>query len=125
MVHDLLMGITRPFLFDFDIACFLETNRMLPKSKLYLLCLRFRFLATFLLRGITWATLRAWTQNHPQNAGTCPGLPLQLISQNRGFQNDRPNPLYVQCTLVQLSSYTVMMGYFLAITRYIGVNPDD
>ena len=62
------------------------------ESKLYLLCLIFRFLAPVLLRGLKWAILRTWTQNHPQKVGTCLGLPLQLISQYRGFQNDRPDP---------------------------------
>ena len=36
------------------------------------------------------ATLRAWTQNHPQKVGMCPGVTLQLISQNLGFQNNSP-----------------------------------
>ena len=36
------------------------------------------------------ATLRAWSQNSPQNFGTCPGLPLQLLAQNRVFKNDMP-----------------------------------
>ena len=39
-------------------------------SKLYLILLSFQIL----LRGLTWAVLRAWTQNHPQViVGTCPG----------------------------------------------------
>ena len=36
--------------------------------------------------------LCAWTQNHSKNFGTCPGLPLQPISQNQSFQNYRPEP---------------------------------
>ena len=43
-------------------------------------------------RGLTWAILCAWTQNHPKNFGTCPGLPFQLTFQNLIFQNDRPEP---------------------------------
>ena len=66
---------------------------MVAKLKHYLLCLRFWFLAPFLLQGLTWATLPAWTQNHPQKVGMCPCLPLQLIYQNRVFQNNRPEPL--------------------------------
>ena len=31
-------------------------------------------------------------QNHPQNVGTCPGLPLQLLTRNLFFQNERPEP---------------------------------
>ena len=65
---------------------------MVTKSKLYLFCFRFCFLAPFSLRCLTWAILRAWAQNHHQKVGTCPGLPLQFIYQNRGFQNDMPDP---------------------------------
>ena len=31
---------------------------------------------------LTWAVLHIWTQNYPQNVGTCPGLPLQLLARN-------------------------------------------
>ena len=33
-----------------------------------------------------------WTQNYPQISGTCPGLPLQLLSRISFFQSDRPEP---------------------------------
>ena len=43
----------------------------------------------FLLRSLTWAVLRAWSQNYPQVVGTCPGHHLQPIAQNRV---ERPEP---------------------------------
>ena len=51
---------------DFDIRQhqndqLVETNLMVPLAKLYLILLSFRFLTHFLLRGLTWAVLRAWT----------------------------------------------------------------
>ena len=55
---------------------------MVTITKLYLLWSRFWFLLQFLLRGLTWAVLHVWTQNYPQNVGTCPGLPLQLLARN-------------------------------------------
>ena len=56
----------------------------------------------FLLRGLTWAVLHVWTQNNPQNVGTCPGLPLQLLARNPFFQIERPenfklNGLQILC----------------------------
>ena len=75
LVRDLLMGITRSFFIQF--LCF------------FLNCLFFRDKSN----GLTWAALRTWTQNHLQNFGTCPGLPLQLLAKNRVFQNDRPELL--------------------------------
>ena len=86
LAWDLLIGITRPFFirfwYSFFNACFFEKNWMMTRSKLYLLRYRFWFLTLFLLRGLTWATLCTRTQIQPKNVGTCPGLPLQLISQN-------------------------------------------
>ena len=63
LAGDLLMDITRPFFIRFwlsfiENACFFETNRMVTNSKRYLLCFRFRFLAPFLLQGLTWATMQ-------------------------------------------------------------------
>ena len=43
------------------------------------------YVAFWMLRGLTLATLCARTQNHPKNVGTCPGLPLQFINQNQIF----------------------------------------
>ena len=39
-----------------------------------------------LLRGLTWAVLRAWTQNYPKVVGTCPGHHPHAIGQNRVFK---------------------------------------
>ena len=64
----------------------------MKKAKLYLILLSFRFLAHFLLRGLTWAVLRVWTQNHPQVVDTCPGHHPQPIAQNRFFKIERPGP---------------------------------
>ena len=49
----------------------------------------------FLLRDLTWSVLRAWTQNHPQVVGTCPGDHPQPIAQNRVFKSERPEKLSV------------------------------
>ena len=73
------MGITRPFLSDFDIRShqnyqLVQTNRMVLKAMLYHIFLSFRLLTHFLLRGLTQAVLRAWSQNHPQVVGTCPAI---------------------------------------------------
>ena len=38
---------------------------MVSKSKLYLFWFRFWCLVPFLLRGLRWVKLCAWTQNHP------------------------------------------------------------
>ena len=61
-------------------------------TKLYFHKSRFWFLPLFLLRGLTWAVLHVWTQNYPQNFGTCPGLPLHFLARNHFFQSDRPEP---------------------------------
>ena len=45
-----------------------------------------------MLRGLTWAVLRAWTQNHPPVVGTCPGRHPRPIAQNRVFKIDMPGP---------------------------------
>ena len=67
-----------------------ETNRMVLKAKLYQIF--FRFLTHSLLRGLKWAVLRAWTQNHPKIVGTCPGHHPQPIGRNRVFEIERPEP---------------------------------
>ena len=36
----------------------------------------------FLLQGLTWATIGAWTKNLPKNVFTCPGHQPQLIARN-------------------------------------------
>ena len=66
------------FLSDFDIQPhqndqLVEMNRIVSVTKLYTILLSFKFLTHFLLWGLQWAVLRAWTQNHPQVVGTCPG----------------------------------------------------
>ena len=38
------------------------------------------------------AVLHVWTQNYPQNVGTCHGLPHQPLARNTFFQSDRPDP---------------------------------
>ena len=65
---------------------------MVTKAKLYLFLFRIQFLAPFLLQGLTWVGLRAWTQNHPQVVGMCPGHPRQLVSQNNVSKKLRPGP---------------------------------
>ena len=65
---------------------------MALKAKLYYIFLSFRFLPLFLLRGLTWVVLRAWSQNHPQVVGTCPGHHPQPIAQNRVFKIEKPKP---------------------------------
>ena len=49
-------------------------------------------MAHFLLRGLTWAALRAWTQNQPQVVGICPGHHPQHIAQNQISKNEWPGP---------------------------------
>ena len=61
---------------------------MVLKAKLYQIFLSFLFLTHSLLRGLKWAVLHAWTQNHPKVVGTCPGH--QPIGQNRVFEIERP-----------------------------------
>ena len=65
---------------------------MVLKAKLYQIFLSFRFLTHFLLQGLRWAVLRAWTQNHPKVVGTCPGHHPQPIGRNRVFEIERPEP---------------------------------
>ena len=65
---------------------------VITRTKLNLYWIRFCFFAKFFVPRPHMATLRAWSQNSPQNFGTCPGLPLQLLAQNRVFKNDMPEP---------------------------------
>ena len=65
---------------------------MVLTAKLYQIVLSFRFLTHSLLRGLRWAVLRAWTQNHPKVVGTCPGHHPQPIGRNRVFEIERPEP---------------------------------
>ena len=59
----------------------IEWNKKL--SSIFLFYISYiRFLAPFLLRGLTWAMLYVWTKNYPQVVGTCSGHHGQLISQN-------------------------------------------
>ena len=51
----------------------------------------------FLLRGLTWVKLCAWTQNQPKKVGTCPGLPLQPVSHLQNYRPESPlNVTYEQ-----------------------------
>ena len=62
--------IFHPIFTFFILNCLVfETYRMVSKSKLYLFSLRFWCLAPFLLRGLAWVKLCAWTQNHPKKVG--------------------------------------------------------
>ena len=45
-----------------------------------------------MLRGLRWAVLREWTQNHPKVVGTYPGHHPQPISQNHVFEIERLEP---------------------------------
>ena len=60
--------------------------------------------------GLTWVKLCAWTQNHLKNFGTCPGLTLQLISQNQNFENYRQC-----CTYYRLKTTLKLTVHVLAI----------
>ena len=51
-----------------------------------------------------YVILHVWTQNYPQNVGTCPGLPLQLLARNPFFQSDRPEPPLIYEKLPRLSA---------------------
>ena len=63
-------------------------------TKPYLIFLSFLFLTHFLLRGLRWAVLRAWTQNHPKVVGTyAQAITPQPIGQNRVFKFERPRLL--------------------------------
>ena len=46
----------------------------------------------FLFRGLTWAVLRAWSQNHTQVVGTCPGHHSLPIGQKSVFKIETPKP---------------------------------
>ena len=63
---------------------------MVLKAKLFHIFLSFRILTHSLLRGLRWAVLRAWTQNHPKVIG--PGHHPQPIGRNRVFEIERPEP---------------------------------
>ena len=67
---------------------FVETNR----TKLYLITFNWWVGPIFLLRGLIWAALRAWTQTHPQVLDTFPGHHSQPIAQNYVFKSARPGP---------------------------------
>ena len=101
---------------------------MVIKAKLYLFWFKCWFMDPFLLQGLTSAVLRAWTQNHPQNVGTCPGLPLQLLAQNHVFQVDRPEPPFplktwktalnlLNCFLLTVYNYNLCRRLHLPITH--------
>ena len=73
-----------------------KANRIVLTAKLYLILLSCRFLIHFLLRGLTWAVLRTWTQNHHQVEGTCPGHHPQPIAQNCVFKIERSEPPHLK-----------------------------
>ena len=70
----------------------IETNRMVLIPKLYLLPFRFGFFGPFLLQGLIWATMGAWTKNLSNHVGTFPGHHLQLIAWNLVFEIFRGEP---------------------------------
>ena len=98
----------------FFFNCFFRDESNDDISKLYLLRCRVWFLTPFLLRGLTWATFCAWTQNHPKIVGTCPGLLLQLISQNHIFQiiglKSEPPKIFVdyECLILCYTLYVLL-----------------
>ena len=56
-------------------------------TKLYIIfSLRFGFLGPFLLQGLAWAIMGAWTKHLPKNIGSCPGHHHQLIARNLVFE---------------------------------------
>ena len=59
-----------------------------PKKTVF----KFSVLSQSLLRDLRRAVLRAWTQNHPEVVGTCPGHHPQTIGRNRVFEIERPEP---------------------------------
>ena len=54
--------------------------------------LYFGFCSSFGSMGSNKSVFHVWTQNYPQNVGTCPGFTLQLLAGNPFFQSDRPDP---------------------------------
>ena len=66
----------------------ISQNYIWPSVNLSSISLRLVFgFWPFFLRGLKWAALRAWTQNHPQIiVGTCPGHHPQPIAQNHVFK---------------------------------------
>ena len=78
----------------FDHTKIISSSRRIECCKEFV---RYRYFGYFLLQGLTWATLGAWTQNRPQNVGTYPDHHLQLIARNLVFEIFRgelpPSPL--------------------------------
>ena len=80
---------------DFD---FLSSDFDFPILTFFILKLRYLFwlifwcLAPFLLRGLTWVKLCAWTQNHPKKVGTCPALLIIKVSKIIGLNPPPPPP---------------------------------
>ena len=81
---------------------------MVPITKLYVILLSFQFLTHLLLQGLTSTVLRAWTQNHPQVVGTCPGHHPQPIGKNRDFKFERPGPPLMVSLQVQIIKESVI-----------------
>ena len=65
---------------------------MVLKAKLYQIFLSFRLMTHSFLRSLRCAVLRACTQNHPKDVGTCPGHHPQPIGRNRALEIERPEP---------------------------------
>ena len=64
---------------EFEIICFPNKSNGDKNKALSLLVEILFFLPHFLLQGLTWTILQAWTQNNPQNFETCTSL--QLLAQ--------------------------------------------
>ena len=58
------------------LLVFFETNRIMTRSKLYILRCRFWFLAPCLLRGLKWTTLCTRTQNKSKIVGRVLAFPF-------------------------------------------------
>ena len=61
-------------------------------SETFRINVKMDFVPVFASRPHMGSIARTWTQKYPKNVGTCPGLPLQLLSRNYCFQSDRPEP---------------------------------
>ena len=55
-----------------------NNSAIFPFVKDRVLCL----MGLFLLQGLIWATMGAWTKNLPKNVDTCPGHLAQFKAQN-------------------------------------------
>ena len=68
----------------------LSAFKMISWSQLYLILVSFR--PIFLLWGLRWAVLRAWTQNHPSSCWYMPRPSPQPIGEHRVIEIERTDP---------------------------------